>query len=300
MTERVAPPSVFLLLCVLCVFVFNTNSPSAVAQSPAVGLTRVQVKPNLYLVVGGGSNSAFLVTSAGVVLVGAKESEQAGNELREVIAGVTDQPVRFLIHPNHQARYTHGSPAFPQAVEIVAHERARLYMQQPPERDYWTGLAAASLPDLAVSDRLTLYLGGTHVEVIHPGRGHTDGDLVVLFPDQRAVHTGDLFWNRRLPFIDRTHGGSAAALIASVRRLLALPEVETVIPGYGDVGTRADMLAQLSLLRDLQAKLRAAKARGRTRAQAISDIPVPTFARSDPLERFEALLGALYDDLKNR
>jgi cyclase len=274
------------------------ETPAPLPTGPAVGLTRLQIKPNLYFVVGGGSNSAFLVTPAGVVLVGAKESEQAGQELRDVIAGVTDQPVRYLIHPNHQARYTHGSTAFPQAVEIIAHEKARQYMQQPPEANYWTGLAAPSLPDLAVRDRLTLYLGGTRVEVIHPGRGHTDGDLVILFPDQRAVHTGDLFWNRRLPFIDRAHGGSAAALIASDQRVLALPGVDTVIPGYGDVGTRADMLTQVSILRDLQSKLRALKARGRTRAQAISDIPIPSFARSDPLERFEALLGALYDDLK--
>ena len=262
-----------------------------------MGLTRVEVKPNLYLVVGSGANTAFLVTDAGVVVVGAKESEQAGRELREVIAGVTHQPVRYLIHPNHQARYTHGSTIFPRAAPIVAHERARRHMLEPPEAEYWTGLAAPSLPDIAVSDRVTLYLGGARLQVIHPGRGHTDGDLIVLFPDQHTVHMGDLFWNRRLPFIDRRHGGSATALVSTLQRVLALPGVETFIPGYGDVGARADVQKQVALLRDLQAQVRRAIAQNHTRSQTIESIPIPTYARSDPAERFTALIGAIYDDV---
>jgi glyoxylase-like metal-dependent hydrolase (beta-lactamase superfamily II) len=256
------------------------------------------VKPNLYMVVGAGTNSAFLVTDAGVVLVGAKESDQAGRDLRDVIAGVTDKPVRYLILPNHQARYTHGSTIFPRATVIVAHANARRYMLQPPEADYWTGLAAPSLPEVTLTDRLTLYLGRTRVEVIHPGRGHTDGDLVVLFPDQHAAHTGDLFWNRRLPFVDQRHGGSAKALAASLQKVLAVPGVDTFIPGYGDVGSRADLQTQLGLLRQLQNQVRQAVARHLTRSQALQSIPVPTYAHSDPIERFNALVRALYDDLK--
>jgi cyclase len=260
----------------------------------------VEVKPNLYLVVGGGSNSAFLVTDAGVVLIGAKESQQAGQELREVIAGVTSLPVRYLILPNHQARSTHGATAFPQAVDIVAHERARRYMEMPPEAEYWTGLAAPSLPDLTVSQRLTLYLGGTRIQILHPGRGHTDADLMVLLPDQRTAFTGDMFWNRRLPFVDRQHGGSASGLLATMQRLLAMTEMETLIPGYGDVGTRSDLRAQYTLLRNLQSKVRAAYNRGRTRAQTLQDLPIPPILRSDPIERYEALLGAMYDEIAQR
>jgi cyclase len=258
------------------------------------------VKPNLHLVVGAGSNSAFLVTPAGVVLVGTKESELAGRELREVIAGVTESPLQFIIHPNHQARYTHGSTVFPQAAQIVAHTRARGHMLKPPEADYWTGLAASALPDLTVTDRMTLYLGGSRVEVIHPGRGHSDGDLVILFPDQRALYTGDLFWNRRLPFVDRAHGGNVTALMGAQQRLLAISGWETLVPGYGDVGTRADLSAQVNLLRDLQTKVRSAIARRRSRAQTIEEIPRPVITRSDPIERFEALVGAMYDDERAR
>jgi len=275
-------------------------SPPPAHAGPAVGLGRVQVKPDMYVVVGGGSNSLLLVTDAGVVLVGAKESEAAGEELREIIAGVTNQPVRYVILPNHQGRSTHGSRAFPEAALIIAHERARRYMGEPPEAAFWGGTAGAGFPNLTASDRLALYVGKTRVEVLHPGRGHTDGDLVVLFPDQHVLYTGDLFWNHRLPFIDRAHGGSATALIGAMQRLLSLPGVDTIVPGYGDVGARADLTSQLVLLRDLQAKVSRSVARGRSRSQMLSDIPVPAIARSDPLERFEALLGAMYDELKKR
>jgi cyclase len=136
------------------------------------------------------------------------------------------------------------------------------------------------------------------VDVIHPGRGHTDGDLVVLFADQRALCTGDLFWNHRLPFIDRAHGGNVTALVAAQQRLLAIPGWDTLIPGYGDVGTRADLMAQVNLLRDLQTKVRSAITRRRSRSQTIEEIPRPVITRSDPIERFEALVGAMYDDAK--
>jgi glyoxylase-like metal-dependent hydrolase (beta-lactamase superfamily II) len=262
-----------------------------------LGLTRVQVKPNLHLVVGAGANSAFLVTDAGVVVVGAKESEQAGRELLNVISGLTDKTVRYLIEPNHQARYTHGSIAFPSTAQIVADARARRRMLEPPEAAFWTGTAAPHLPAVLVKDRVTLPLGSTHVEVIHPGRGPTDGELIVLFPDQHAVHTGDLFWNRRLPFIDQRHGGSATALVSTLQRILALPGVETFIPGYGDVGTRADLQQQLVLLWDLQAQVRKAIVQHRTRSQTIHGIAIPTYARSAGTERFSALIGAFYDDL---
>jgi cyclase len=287
-------------LCVLCVFVLTQNASPQGTPAPAIGLTRLEVKPNLHVVVGGGSNSAFLVTDAGVLLIGAKESERAGQELREVIAGVTRQPVRYLILPNHQARSTHGATAFPQAVTVVAHDQAKRYMEMPPEAEYWTGLAAPSLPDLTFSQRLTLYLGGTRVQILHPGRGHSNADLMVLLPDQRVAYTGDLFWNRRLPFVDRNHGGSAQGILATMQRLLAMPQMETLIPGYGDVGTRADLRSQYTLLRDLQGKVRGAIGRGRTRAQTIQDLPIPPVLRSDPLERYEALLGVMYDELSRR
>jgi cyclase len=281
-----------------CLRVHSAAAAEAPAEpGPGLGLTRVQVKPNLTLVVGSGANTAFLVTDAGVVVVGAKESEQAGRELRGVIAGVTHQPVRYLIEPNHQARYTHGSTIFPRAAAIVAHERARAHMLEPPEDEYWTGLAAPYLPDIAVADHVALYLGSTRVEVIHPGRGLTDGDLIVFFPEQHAVHMGDLFWNRRLPFIDRRHGGSAVALVSTLQRVLAMPGVDTFIPGYGDVGTRADVQRVVALLRDLQTQVRRAIAQHRTRSQTIGSLPIPTYARSAGTEAFATLVGTLYDEL---
>jgi glyoxylase-like metal-dependent hydrolase (beta-lactamase superfamily II) len=296
-------PRRLLSILLIPVLVFSVSlclcgEIAAEVRAPGPGLTRVEVKPNLYMVVGAGANTAFLVTDAGVVVVGAKESEQAGKDLRDVIAGVTDKPVRYLILPNHQARSTHGSTIFPRATVVIAQANARRHMLQPPEADYWTGLAAPSLPEVTLSDRLTLYLGRTRVEVIHPGRGHTDGDLVVLFPDQHAAHTGDLFWNRRLPFIDRHHGGSAAALAGSMQKVLALPGVDTFIPGYGDVGSRNDLQTQLALLRGLQSQVRQAVAKHLTRSQALQSIPIPTYAHSDPVERFNALVLAIYDDLK--
>ena len=85
------------------------------------------------------------------------------------------------------------------------------------------------------------------VQAHHFGRGHTDGDSVIYFPDLQTVHTGDLFiWGNRLdgttlaPFIDYANGGSAAEWTATLDGLLSL-DFDTVIPGHGPILTKADI-----------------------------------------------------------
>ena len=38
-----------------------------------------------------------------------------------------------------------------------------------------------------------MFLGGKEVRARHFGRGHTNGDALILFPERRVLHTGDLF-----------------------------------------------------------------------------------------------------------
>ncbi|WP_340540339.1 MBL fold metallo-hydrolase [Nocardioides sp. GXZ039] len=48
------------------------------------------------------------------------------------------------------------------------------------------------LPDHTFSSAMALDLGDRFVEIAHPGRGHTAGDLVVRVPDADVVLAGDL------------------------------------------------------------------------------------------------------------
>src|SRR5690606_12797327 len=99
------------------------------------------------------------------------------------------------------------------------------------------------LPDITVEQRGHIYLGGKSAEIYWLGRGHTDGDVVVLFPDYRLLVAGDLFTvGDGLPqLVDYRGGGSAKEWTSTLDKVLEL-DFDTVVPGHGDVADK-DALA---------------------------------------------------------
>jgi glyoxylase-like metal-dependent hydrolase (beta-lactamase superfamily II) len=75
----------------------------------------------------------------------------------------------------------------------------------------------------------------------HLGRGHTNGDTVIHFPDLRAVHMGDLVIDG-MPVIDYGGGGSAVEFVRTIDRLLAI-DFDVAIPGHGKIMTKAEVQA---------------------------------------------------------
>jgi glyoxylase-like metal-dependent hydrolase (beta-lactamase superfamily II) len=88
------------------------------------------------------------------------------------------------------------------------------------------------LPTTTVSDRLTLDLGSRTVEILHPGRGHTAGDLVVHLPREGIVATGDLVIHP----IPRVGGDQSfvADWSATLEKVMAL-QPRIIVPGHGPV-----------------------------------------------------------------
>ena len=97
-----------------------------------------------------------------------------------------------------------------------------------------------SPPRVVFSDQATVYLGGVEVRAYHLGRGHTNGDAVIYFPDLRTVHGGDLL-HGVAPFIDYANGGSSREWVSTLDNILEL-DFDTAIPGHGKVMTRADVV----------------------------------------------------------
>lgn len=87
-------------------------------------------------------------------------------------------------------------------------------------------------PEDLVSDRLVVDLGGRTVELLHLGKGNTQGDLVLWIPDERVVATGDLVV-RPTPY---GFGSHPRAWAETLRRVLALDH-RLLIPGHGSLQT---------------------------------------------------------------
>jgi glyoxylase-like metal-dependent hydrolase (beta-lactamase superfamily II) len=95
-------------------------------------------------------------------------------------------------------------------------------------------------PRLIYTDETAVFLGGAEVRAYYMGRGHTNGDSVVYFPNLKTVHGGDLL-HGTAPFIDYGNGGSSRGWVGTMNNILSL-DWDTAIPGHGAVMERRDVL----------------------------------------------------------
>ena len=231
-----------------------------------------KVTEDLHVIYGFGSNVGVLRTGEGSIVVDTMTFALQGREIRgraEELAG----PVRAIVNTHYHLDHTHGNPAFASGLKVVSTAKTRAYLDAL-DAEYWSGAAAGTLPNETFDTEHTLSMGGKTLRLLHLGRGHTDGDLVVHFVEDRVVHTGDLFFNGRYPNIDLEAGGSVRDWSATIDRILEL-DFDEVIPGHGPVTDAAGLREFQRFMQQLAAVSRDAGRSGRsleeTRANAVLD-----------------------------
>ncbi len=194
---------------------------------------------DLYVLRGLGGNTAVLRTGAGAVIVDSMTLPMQGKLIREIAKSLTGEDPVLLINTHYHPDHTHGNPGFEPGTRIVSTERTLSHLNALDSK-FWSGEKAELLPNETITDRQTLNIGSKTVEIIHPGPGHTDGDLVVLFADERVIHTGDLLFYGYYPLIDLGAGGSVQQWPHTLDRVLEL-SFDRVIPGHGLTTDRAGL-----------------------------------------------------------
>ena len=206
-----------------------------------------RITDDAFLIRGFGSNVGVLRTDAGTVVIDSMTFPMQGKRINALAEKLTGQPVKIVISTHYHMDHTHGNPAFAEGTEFVSTARTRANLLTRDAK-FWTGEHARTLPTTTFEHEHEIKLGGKTLRLIHPGRGHTDGDLVVVFVEDRVLHTGDLFVNKRYPNVDLEAGGSLEQWIDTIDRFAGL-DVDAVIPGHG-------MLADLKAVREFQQYLR--------------------------------------------
>lgn len=242
---------------------FGLLAPLAQAQfgSEPAKLELIKVRDDIYVI----SNVAVpglvtaLVTNDGVLLVDDK-FEIDHDSIMAMLKTVTNQPVKYVINTHYHGDHSGGNAKL-QAIDAlaVASDAARARM---------VTINQSGLPDITVGDTATLYLGGKAVEIHRVGPAHTNGDVVVLFPEHRVLATGDIFANgpgTSAQLVDHAGGGSAKQWPEAVAQALTL-SFDTVIPGHGLVSTRADLQAYHARTIRFRETLSSLVSQGKTRA----------------------------------
>ena len=129
-----------------------------------------------------------------------------------------------------------------------------------------------SLPIITFNDKLSIYINGEQVLIFHVENAHTDGDAMLYFTESNILHTGDVYFNGRYPYIDLNSGGSIDGYINAIKSALILIDADTkIIPGHGKLSNKAEYESFLDMLETVKSNVLAEIENGKTLEDVVSN-----------------------------
>lgn len=153
-----------------------------------------------------GGTIAWLISKDGIVVVDSQFPEQSNN-LIAAIGERSDRRIDLLINTHHHGDHSGGNISFKDKVgKVLAHENSKKnQMRVAKERERED---SQLYPDTTYDKSWSGKYGDESVALTYFGRAHTDGDSIIHFEEANVAHMGDLVFNRRYPYIDRSAGAS--------------------------------------------------------------------------------------------
>ncbi len=251
-------------LIVLC-FSFQLNAQNQAATPIALE----KLSENLYQITGGsGANAGLYIGENEVIIIDSKMDKASVDGIFAAIKSVTDKPVTKLINTHSDGDHINGNQFFPKAVTIIAHENCRkefLLPQNDGSPSSWSGEDMISfIPEITFTDKMQLHLGNQTVELYYFGVGHTTGDIVVYFPEEKVAFIGDQVFFGRPQLIHSYKGGNSFEHVKTTRKMLATIEADKFCSGHSDIKTRVDVEKHLDEITKFQQKIKSLVSKGKS------------------------------------
>jgi glyoxylase-like metal-dependent hydrolase (beta-lactamase superfamily II) len=270
------------------------QAPGRGGRGPAAGQTVEKIrmlKPNLYMITGGGANTLVRVTPEGLIVVDTKNPGGDNfTRVMEEIKSVSTLPVKFVLNTHHHPDHVGNNQAFIDAgATVLALDALKTRMASDPRTKDIPGL-----PTQTFAKDYVLKFGGAEVQAHAYGRGHTGDDTMVYFPDAKVVMVSDQITNAT-PIVDFANGGSAVEWTQILDGVLKL-DFEMAIPGRGEPKTRAEVEAFRTQFASLVSRASDAVKAGATRDTLASQV------KTDDLgwQFNPQFYGQLFDELTHK
>jgi len=294
----------------------------AAAAAPA--LETIQIRSNVYVIFGAGSNVTVHVGEDGVILVDSGSTPMA-DKLLDAVKAITGQPIRMIINTSADADHVGGNEKVGNAgiainpdsfsdeehATVLSHENVLQRMSTPKGNE--TPFPVAMWPNETFTSKLrSMYLNDDAIQVIRQLGAHTDGDTMVHFRRADVIATGDVIDLRQFPVIDPAKGGSIQGELEALNHLLDLtvpamplvlkPGRTLLVPGHGrvsDYGELVDYRDMVTVIKDI---IQDMIARGMTLEQVKAANPAQGYRRrygsdSGPWTT-DMFVEAIYNGLK--
>ena len=173
-----------------------------------------------------GGTIAYLNSPKGMVVVDSQFPEQSQHLIDE-LKKQSANPFKLLINTHHHGDHSGGNIAFKGLVEhVVAHQNSLLNQKTVAQKQKTE--EKQLYPDITFSDTWKQKVGKERIKVYYFGAGHTNGDAIIHFEHANVAHMGDLLFNRRYPFVDRTAGANINSWIKVLDKTLNTFDNETI------------------------------------------------------------------------
>jgi glyoxylase-like metal-dependent hydrolase (beta-lactamase superfamily II) len=288
------------------------QQPPAGGQPQGPKVVEVEkLKDNLYILKGGGGNTAVFVRSDGIVVVDTKLPGW-GQPILDKIKTISDKPITTVINTHTHGDHVSGNVEFPANIEIITQENTKANMeqmrpaasipQQGPPTNIFKEHGGKGMPTKTFKDKMTLGKGADEVELFYFGRGHTNGDAWVVFPALRVMHAGDIFSGKNIPLLDSNNGGSGVAIPDTLAKAAnSAKNIDVIITGHSTQMTVADLKEYSEFNRDFLAAVREAKKAGKSVDDVANSWKIPEkykgYAAPQPV-RLKSNVQAVFDELK--
>ncbi|MCW2809819.1 MAG: Glyoxylase, beta-lactamase superfamily [Friedmanniella sp.] len=265
----------------------STSSSESAWREVAAGVHVLVAEPD-------GVNLGLVVGGHGAVLIDTGSGPAQGRRVRDRVTEVTDQPLVAVVLTHAHRDHAFGTAAFVD-LPVIGHETvaAALRGADRVADAVALGLDPADLtgPSQQIAVATAIDLGGRRVEVCHLGRGHTEGDLVVVVPEADVLFAGDLLESSGPPsFGPDSYPHEWVATLDGVIGLMT--EGTRAVPGHGEPVDREFVFGQRGRIAAVSGETRHLVQNGVTLADAPAQGSWPW-----PVEELGAAIATAYAQL---
>ncbi len=247
-----------------------------------------------------GGTIGWMASPDGVVIIDTQFPEQS-EHLVEELKKINEKPFDLVINTHHHGDHSSGNGVLAKVSNrILAHENSKKNQEKvAKEREQET-----SLPDDVFQTTRAEKVGNESIKLHYFGPGHTDGDAIIHFEDSNIVHMGDLVFNRRFPYIDKSAGAMIDSWIKVLDNTLSTFDSETqYIFGHSGenhdiIGNAEDIKAFQNYLSQLLKFGEASIASGKTLEEVKAEVKTIPGAPEWSGDGIERSLDAVYAELQ--
>ena len=173
-----------------------------------------------------GGTIGFMFSKKGIVVVDSQFPDQAAHLISDLKTR-TEKLFKLLINTHHHGDHTAGNIAFKDLVRhVVGHENCLSNHKRVAEQQ--KSVDKQLFADVTFKDTWKKKVGSERIKAHYFGPAHTNGDAIIHFQHANVAHMGDLMFNRRYAFIDRSAGANIKSWIQVLDKTLATFDDQTV------------------------------------------------------------------------